>query len=43
MEATMRNILLLVHDDDGQQSRLHAALDLTRAVEGHLRCLDVTL
>jgi nucleotide-binding universal stress UspA family protein len=38
----MKNILLLVHDDVGQEARLQAALDVTRAVEGHLRCLDVT-
>jgi len=39
----MKNILLLVHDDDGQEARLQAALDLTRALEGHLSCLDVAL
>ena len=38
----MKNILLLVHDDAGQEARLQAALDLTRALEGHLDCLDVT-
>lgn len=37
----MKNILLLVHDDSGQDARLQAALDLTRAVGGHLTCLDV--
>lgn len=37
----MKNILLLVHDDVGQESRLQAALDLTRALSGHLICLDV--
>jgi nucleotide-binding universal stress UspA family protein len=37
----MKNILLLVHDDDGQEARLQAALDVTRAVNGHLICLDV--
>ena len=37
----MKNILLLIHDDDGQESRLQAALDVTRAVDGHLICLDV--
>ncbi|MFD1103604.1 universal stress protein [Sphingobium olei] len=30
-----------MHDDGGQESRLQAALDLTRAIEGHLICLDV--
>lgn len=39
----MKNILLLVHDDDGQEARLQAALDVTRAVNGHLTCLDVTM
>lgn len=38
----MKNILLLLHDDQGQESRLQAALDLTRALNGHLRCIDVT-
>lgn len=37
----MKNILLLVHDDVGQEARLQAALDVTRAVGGHLTCVDV--
>lgn len=37
----MKNILLLVHDDIGQEARFQAALDVTRAVNGHLKCLDV--
>lgn len=37
----MKNVLLLVHDDVGQRARLQAALDLTRALSGHLICLDV--
>lgn len=36
----MKNILLLVHDDAGQEARLQVALDLTRALSGHLNCLD---
>ena len=39
----MKNILVLMHDDKGQEARLQAALDVTRAVEGHLTCLDVTV
>ncbi|MBB5686660.1 universal stress protein [Sphingobium boeckii] len=39
----MKNILLLVHDDEGQESRLQAALDLTRALGGHLSCIDVAV
>jgi nucleotide-binding universal stress UspA family protein len=39
----MKNILLLVHDDAGQTSRLQAAIDLTRALDGHLTCLDVVM
>lgn len=39
----MKNILLLVHEDAGQEARLQAALDITRALEGHLYCLDVTV
>ncbi|KFG90020.1 Universal stress protein UspA [Sphingobium herbicidovorans NBRC 16415] len=37
----MKNVLLLVHDDAGQEARLQAALDLTRCLSGHLTCLDV--
>lgn len=39
----MKNILVLVHDDEGQESRLQAALDLTRAFAGHLTCVDVSM
>lgn len=39
----MKNILLLVHDDAGQEARFQAALDITRAVGGHLSCLDVAI
>lgn len=39
----MKNVLLLVHDDDGQEARLQAALDLTRALNGHLSCVDVAM
>lgn len=39
----MKNILVLAHDDIGQEARLQAALDITRAVEGHLTCLDVSI
>lgn len=38
----MKNILLLVHDDPGQEARLEAALDIARALDGHLACIDVT-
>lgn len=38
----MKNILVLLHNDEGQEARLQAALDLTRALGGHLRCVDVT-
>jgi nucleotide-binding universal stress UspA family protein len=38
----MKNVLLLVHDDAGQEARLQAALDLTREISGHLYCLGVT-
>ena len=39
----MKNILLLVHDDEGQEARLQAALDTTRALGGHLTCVDVVI
>jgi nucleotide-binding universal stress UspA family protein len=37
----MKNVLLLVHDDAGQEARLQSALDITRGLGGHLTCLDV--
>src|SRR3546814_14648584 len=40
-ETKMKNVLLLVHDDSGQEARLQCALDLTRALSGHLFCMDV--
>lgn len=39
----MKNILVLMHDDMGQEARFQAALDLTRALDGHLNCLDVAV
>ena len=39
----MKNVLLLVHDDVGQEARFQAALDITRALDGHLTCLDVAV
>jgi nucleotide-binding universal stress UspA family protein len=43
MERVMKNVLVLMHDDAGQEARLQAALDLTRALDGHLTCLDVAV
>lgn len=37
----MKNILLLAHDDEGQEARLQVALDVTRSLSGHRTCLDV--
>jgi nucleotide-binding universal stress UspA family protein len=37
----MKNILVLMHDDPGQEARLCVALDLARTLGGHLTCLDV--
>jgi nucleotide-binding universal stress UspA family protein len=42
-KTAMKNVLLLVHDDEGQEARFQAALDVVRAVEGHLTCLDVVI
>lgn len=39
----MKNVLVLLHDDEGQEARLQAALDLTRALSGHLMCLDYAI
>lgn len=38
----MKNVLLLIHDDPGQEARFQVALDVTRAIDGHLTCVDVT-
>lgn len=37
----MKTVLLMVHDDPGQEARLQCALDIVRAVDGHLICLDL--
>lgn len=37
----MKTILLMVHDDPGQEARIQCALDIVREVEGHLICLDL--
>lgn len=37
----MKTILLLIHHDSGQEARLQTALDLARALDGHIRCVDV--
>lgn len=39
----MQNVLLLVHRDDGQEARIEAALDIVRAMGGHIECLDVAI
>ena len=35
--------LVLAHDDCGQEARLQVAIDITRAIGGHLTCLDVAM
>lgn len=37
----MKNILLPIHDDCGQDARIEAALELARATDGHLSCVCV--
>ncbi len=37
----MKNILLFAHSDSGEEARLQCALDITRAVVGHMTCVDV--
>lgn len=39
----MKTILLLAHNDPGQEARLQAAVDIVHAVDGHLTCLDVAI
>lgn len=38
----MNTVLLYASEDNGIESRLQAALDVTRAFEGHLECVQVT-
>jgi len=38
----MKSILVHINRDDGQEARLQAALDIVRAFEGHLSCLQTT-
>ena len=38
----MKSVLLYANPDAGLESRLQAALDVTRLFEGHLTCLQVT-
>ncbi len=38
----MKSVLLYANQDAGLESRLQAALDVTRLFEGHLTCLQVT-
>lgn len=38
----MKDILVLIHHDAGQDARLRSAVDLARALDAHLTCLDVT-
>lgn len=38
----MKTVLLHVRDDTGQKARLQAALDVVRASDGHLVCLQAT-
>lgn len=37
----MKTVMVLIHEDAGQEARLQSALDVVRAFEGHLVCLDV--
>jgi nucleotide-binding universal stress UspA family protein len=39
----MKNIMLLAHRDRGQDARVRVALDLARAIAGHLTCLDIVI
>jgi nucleotide-binding universal stress UspA family protein len=38
----MKTILLHIHEDNGQKARLQAALDLARALDAHLTCVQAT-
>lgn len=41
-QAGMKSVLLHVHNDDGLEARLQAALAIVRASSGHLTCMQVT-
>jgi nucleotide-binding universal stress UspA family protein len=41
--GAMKSILLHIHDDLGQESRLQAAFDIARATSAHIRCVQVTM
>jgi nucleotide-binding universal stress UspA family protein len=43
LAITMKNIVLPIHDDAGQEARLRCALDIVRAVGGRLHCLGISL
>lgn len=38
----MKTIVLLVHDDEGQDARLETGLGIARALDAHLLCVEVT-
>lgn len=38
----MKSILVHINRDEGQEARFQAALDVTRAFEGHLTCLQIS-
>ncbi|CCW18759.1 UspA [Sphingobium indicum BiD32] len=38
----MKTILLHIHEDNAQNSRMEVALDIARATGAHIRCLQVT-
>ncbi len=40
-DSDMRSVLVVVHDDEGETSRLQSAIDLARALHGHLDCLEL--
>lgn len=37
----MREIMLLIHGDEGQEARIAAAVDLARALDGYITAVDV--
>ncbi len=37
----MKTVMVLIHDDVCQEARVQCALDVVRAIEGHMVCLDV--
>lgn len=39
----MKTLLVLAHEDSGQEARMQVAIDLARRLDAHLTCLDIVV